>query len=191
MAPLTSMIGTGRSPLDRSDHSLFAHGERMNRMLPLSGKVIRLAGVFCSSLLLASAIGTPNWLKAEAQTRPSTPVLNPPLPSQQQPPIAVLSPANGTVGVKLINQTGAAIVYQVIGDTRLRVLRGRSDVTLQDLKLPANVTFYRRDRGFLLVNPQVPTTAPNTIELTLTETTDFATDKTALSIEANGEVYLN
>jgi hypothetical protein len=53
------------------------------------------------------------------------------------------------------------------------------------------LSFYRRDRGFLLVRPQVPPAATNTIELTLTETTDFATDKTALTIEPDGEVYLN
>ncbi len=154
------------------------------------GKVASLLGLWCGSVLLASAID-PYWLKAEAQTRPSTPALNPPLPSQQQPPIAILSPTNGSVEVKLSNKTGADIVYQVIGDTQVRVLSGRSDVTLQDLKLPTNIAFYRRDRGFLLVSPKVPTVALNTIELTLTETTDFATDKTALSIESNGEVYLN
>ncbi|XGV95654.1 MAG: hypothetical protein ACAF41_23290 [Leptolyngbya sp. BL-A-14] len=153
------------------------------------GNVLQPAAVLCCSLLAISAIAVP--LVGEAQVRPSTPVINPPLPSQQQPPIAVLKPTNGSVSVKLINKTGAEIVYQVIGDTRLRTLGGRSEITLQALKIPTNVAFYRRDRGFLLVSPQVPTTAPNTIELTLTETTDFATDKTALSIEPDGNVYLN
>lgn len=152
---------------------------------------LRLATALCSSLLTLSGIAAPLMDEATAQTRPSTPVVNPPLPSQQQPPIATLTPNNGAVGVKLINKTGAEIVYQVIGDTRLRTLGGRSQVVLQDLKTPVSLSFYRRDRGFLLVSPQVPTTAANTIELTLTETTDFAIDKTALTIESDGEVYLN
>lgn len=154
------------------------------------GKTITRIGMICS-VLIATAMTLPIANNATAQTRPSPPAINPPLPSQQQPPIATLKPTNGLVGVKLINKTGADIAYQVIGDTQVRTLTGRSMTTLQDLKMPVNVTFYRRDRGFLLVSPQVPTTAPNTIELTLTETTDFAIDKTALTIESDGEAYLN
>ncbi|PSB28151.1 hypothetical protein C7B82_15015 [Stenomitos frigidus ULC18] len=154
-------------------------------------KVLKPATVFFSSLLALFAIAAPFADQTNAQVRPSTPVVNPPLPSQQQPPIATLTPSQGTVGVKLMNKTGADIVYQVIGDTRVRTLRGRSEITLQALKTPVSLSFYRRDRGFLLVSPKVPTTAANTIELTLTETTDFATDKTALTIESDGEVYLN
>jgi hypothetical protein len=154
-----------------------------------AGSINRIGIVF--GMLIAAAIALPGLDNASAQARPSAPVVNPPLPSQQQPPIATLRPNNGFVGVKLINKTGAEVAYQVIGDTQVRTLAGRSSATLQALKTPANVTFYRRDRGFLLVSPQVPTTAPDTIELTLTETTDFATDKTALSIDPNGDVYLN
>ena len=163
----------------------------MRHMLPKLSKTINQLGILCGSLLLTTAIALPLLGKAIAQTRPSTPIVNPPLPSQQQPPIATLRPNNNLVGVKLINKTGAEIAYQVIGDTKVRTLAGRSEAILQALKTPVNVTFYRRDRGFLLVSPQVPTNAPNTIELTLTETTDFAIDKTALSIDPNGDVYLN
>lgn len=151
---------------------------------------LKLARVCCGSLLIFAAIAIPLVSQANAQ-RPFAPAINPPLPRQQQPPIATLTPRGATVGVKLINKTGAAIVYQVIGDTQVRTLDGRSQVMLQELKTPASVTFYRRDRGFLLVTPFVPTTAPNTIELTLTETIDFAIDRNALSIDPDGDVYLN
>jgi hypothetical protein len=164
----------------------------MNLKKPRSTRhFLQHASVCCSSLLVFAAIAAPLEGRAMAQVRPSAPVANPPLPSEQQPPIAILTPSNGTVEVKLINKTGAQIVYQVIGDTRLRVLSGRSEIMLQSLPTPVSLSFYRRDRGFLLVSPQVPTAATNTIELTLTETTDFATDKTALTIESDGEVYLN
>ena len=142
-------------------------------------------------LVFFAAIVTPLLSQANAQVRPSAPVINPPLPSQQQPPIATLTPNQGVVGVKLINKTGAEITYQVIGDTKLRTLNGRSEVILQDLKTPVSLSFYRRDRGFLLVTPVVPTKATSTIELTLTETTDFGIDRNALSIDPNGDVYLN
>jgi len=162
----------------------------MSQALQNVGKTINQIGrIF--GVLLVTTIALPGLSNANAQVRPSAPIVNPPLPSEQQPPIATLRPSNGLVGVKLINKTGADIAYQVIGDTQVRTLAGRATATLQALKTPANVTFYRRDRGFLLVSPQVPTTTPNTIELTLTETTDFAIDKTALSIDPDGDVYLN
>ena len=153
--------------------------------------VLKLTVLLVSSVLAFGAVSAPLMHQASAQIAPSTAVINPPLPSQQQPPIAALMPEKGTVGVKLINKTGADIVYQVIGETRLRTLKGRSEIMLQALKTPVSLSFYRRDRGFLLVNPQVPTTATDTIELTLTETTDFGIDRTALTIESDGEVYLN
>lgn len=162
----------------------------MSQTLQKTGKTINRIGIICG-VLLTTTLVPPIMGNANAQVRPSAPIVNPPLPSEQQPPIATLRPSNGLVGVKLINKTGADIAYQVIGDTQVRTLSGRSTAMLQALKTPANVTFYRRDRGFLLVSPQVPTTAPNTIELTLTETTDFAIDKTALSIDPDGAVYLN
>jgi hypothetical protein len=154
-------------------------------------KISKSAVILCSSVLALITIAIPPIGSVPAQVQPSPPVVNPPLPSQQQPPIATLTPNQGTVGVKLINKTGADIVYQVIGDTRVRTLQGRSEITLQALRTPVSLSFYRRDRGFLLVKPVVPTTATSTIELTLTETTDFAIDKTALTIEPDGEVYLN
>jgi hypothetical protein len=96
---------------------------------------LQYAGVCCSSLLVFAAIAAPLAGRAIAQVRPSAPVVNPPLPSEQQPPIVILTPSNGTAGVKLINKTGAQILYQVIGDTRLRVLNGRSEITLQSYRL--------------------------------------------------------
>lgn len=153
--------------------------------------ILKPVNIIVSSLLAFAAITVPLLGQVKAQVRPIAPVTNPPLPSQQQPPIATLTPQQGTVGVKLINKTGAEIVYQVIGDTRVRTLAGRSEVALQALKTPTNLTFYRRDRGFLLVTPLVPTNAPNMIELTLTETTDFGIDRNALSIDPDGDAYLN
>lgn len=103
--------------------------------------------------------------------------------------VAAVSPTNGRVSVLLINQTNAPIVYQAIGDTQQRILPGRSQITLQNLSTPANVSFYRQDRGLLMVTPQ--SSRQGTLQVTLQETTDFAMDKTSLRIENNGAVYLN
>ena len=123
---------------------------------------------------------------------PSTPAptsITPPLPEQLQPPSATVAPIGGKVNVKLMNQTYTNITYQVIGDTLPRTLSGRSEVTLQNLRTPVNVTFQRPDRGFLRVNPQ--STAAGMLEVTLTEATDFSTDRTAMTIQENGNVFLN
>ena len=110
--------------------------------------------------------------------------------NRYQNAVAMVSPTNGQVSIRLVNKTNAAIVYQVIGDTQLRTLAGRSEVMLQGLRTPTNVAFYRQDRGLLMVTPQ--TSSRNSmLDVTLQETTDFAMDRTSMRIENNGAVYLN
>lgn len=105
-------------------------------------------------------------------------------------PIAVVSPINGTVTIRLVNQTGAAISYQVIEDTQFRSLNGRSEITLRSLTIPTTLTFRRDDGGLLRVSLQANNPS-GTITLTLNETADFATDRTTLTVERSGGVYLN
>ncbi len=104
--------------------------------------------------------------------------------------VATVSPTDGRVNVRLVNKTNAAIVYQVIGDTQLRTLAGRSEIMLQGLRTPTNVAFYRQDRGLLMVTPQ-GSSRNGMLDVTLQETTDFAMDRTSMRIENNGSVYLN
>lgn len=110
--------------------------------------------------------------------------------NRYQNAVATVSPTDGRVSVRLVNQTNAPIVYQVIGDTQLRTLAGRAEVMLQGLRTPTNVAFYRQDRGLLMVTPQ-GSSQNGTLDVTLQETTDFAMDRTSMRIEKNGAVYLN
>jgi hypothetical protein len=128
-------------------------------------------------------------LFSQAPSTPAPTSITPPLPEQLQPPSATVAPVGGRVNVKLMNQTYTDITYQVIGDTLPRTLSGRSEVTLQNLRTPVNVTFQRPDRGFLRVNPQ--SAEAGILEVTLTEATDFGTDRTAMTIQENGNVFLN
>jgi hypothetical protein len=114
----------------------------------------------------------------------------PPLPEPQQPPITVISPINHKVNIKLVNETGASINYQVIGETNQRSLPGKYNMTLLDLKTPTTVTFQRQDHGLLRVIAQ-PSNVPGTLTVNFTKTTDFSQDKTTLNIQQNGNVYLN
>lgn len=112
-----------------------------------------------------------------------------PLPEQRQETLAVLSPVNGFVSVKLINRTLATINYEIIGDTTLRTLPGKSEVTLRGLMTPVNVAFRRNDNGFLLIQGTV--NQEGILELNMTETNVFDLDRTTLSIEENGSAFLN
>jgi hypothetical protein len=117
-------------------------------------------------------------------------VIQPPLPSQLQAPSAIITPNNGIVNVTLMNQTGAIINYQVIGDTNQRSLPGKSNVVLQNLKTPITITFRRQDGGLLRVTPQA-TSEAGMLSVTFTETTDLGTDRNSMRIQRNGSVFLN
>lgn len=139
--------------------------------------------------LFSEAPSNPDSTSTPRNTLPSTTRISPPLPEQLQSPSAIVVPVNGTVNVKLVNQTYTDVTYQVIGEVETRTLPGRSEVTLQTLKTPVNITFYRPDRGFLLVRPQ--SSEAGMLEVSLSETTDLGIDKTAMTIQENGSVFLN
>lgn len=111
-------------------------------------------------------------------------------PLPQQSLSKRLSLTSRQVNVKLVNQTGAPINYEVIGETDQRSLPGQSSVLLQELKTPRTLTFRRQDGGLLRVNPLMSNTH-GMLVVTFTTTTDLGTDKTAMTIQNNGNVFLN
>ncbi len=125
--------------------------------------------------------------------QPSTGAVPNDQPAAQQPrqaPSAIVALANGTVNIRLVNDTAANVTFQVIGDTAPRSLQGRSDVTLQGLSAPVTVTFEREDGGQLIVTPQA-SSEPGSLEVKFNEATSAAQGRSAMRIEANGSVYLN
>ncbi|MDJ0556568.1 MAG: hypothetical protein QNJ68_19415 [Microcoleaceae cyanobacterium MO_207.B10] len=113
-----------------------------------------------------------------------------PLPEERQAALGVIKPVNGVVNVKLTNKTATTISYEVIGDTTQRQLSGKSEVILMGLKVPINITFYRDKGGFLLIQPEFISNN-SLLELTMSETNDFALDKSSLLIEETGSIFLN
>jgi hypothetical protein len=111
-------------------------------------------------------------------------VVPPPIPQA----VATVIPQDGKVNVRLVNQTGATITYQVIGNTKPRSLPGKSYINLQGLPTPVNITFRRQDGGLLQVTP---TPQPGMLDVSLEATTDLGTDKAAMSILPNGAVSFN
>ena len=120
----------------------------------------------------------------------TVPVSPLPSPGQQQSPSTRISLASGRVNVRLVNDSGANVTYQVIGDTAPRSLQGKSDVTLQGLAAPVTVTFQREDGGLLEATPQ-PSPQSGVLEVRLRETTNVGQDRNTLRIENNSSVFLN
>ncbi len=114
----------------------------------------------------------------------------PSLRQQGQSPVATVALANGNLNIRLVNETGANITYQVIGNTDQRSLQGKRDVILQGLRAPLTVTFQRADGGLLLVTPQ-PSSETGLLEVRLDETTDVGQDAKAMRVQSNGSIWLN
>ena len=113
-----------------------------------------------------------------------------PAPEQLETPVATVLPLNGIVKVNIVNTTNAAIAYQVLGDTNDRILQGRANVTLANLRTPVNIIFERQDGGLILVTPQ-PNSEPGMLTVTLKETSNLDLDRKAMTINPTGGVFLN
>ena len=113
-----------------------------------------------------------------------------PAPEQLETPVATVLPLNGIVKVNIVNTTNAAIAYQVVGDTNDRILQGRGNVTLANLRTPVNIIFERQDGGLILVTPQA-NSEPGMLTVTLKETSNLDLDRKAMTINPTGGVFLN
>ena len=121
------------------------------------------------------------------QTTP-IPVVQP-LQAPIQAPSGMVTPVGGKVSVQLVNQIGAPVTYQVIGNTKPRSLQGNSNVMLQNLPTPVTITFQRPDRGLVKVNLQ--SSEPGILNVTLTPTTNLSQDKLTVRIGKTGAIFLN
>ncbi|MEH2452692.1 hypothetical protein [Nostoc sp.] len=140
-----------------------------------------------------SGVTTPPPVPSEQTQQPSPGAVSndqPQLLQPRQTPSATIALANGIVNIRLVNETAAKVTFQVIGDTAPRSLQGKSDVTLQGLKVPTTVTFERQDGGQLTVTPQ-PSSEPGSLEVTFKEATDATQGRSTMRIERNGSVFLN
>jgi serine/threonine protein kinase len=103
--------------------------------------------------------------------------------------VAAVSPTSGRVDVSLVNATGTVVSYQVLGNTDERSLYADMRSNLRGLPAPANVSFYRPDRGPIVVNTK--TIGPNKIEVTLRRGNGPDDDHSFLTVQESGKVILN
>lgn len=106
------------------------------------------------------------------------------------PPDAAITPIDGQVNIRFINETSAPIDYEVIGNTEPRTVGGRTQILLRDLAVPTTMTFRRQDKGFLQATLQQDQSS-DTLILSVRETTDFTADRVSLYIDQQGAVYFN
>ncbi len=129
------------------------------------------------------------------RTNPSSPATtaptSPPLPEEQSPPIATVVPMDGTVEVRVKNNTNAIVNYEVVGHTPRRLLPGKQETVLQKLPLPVTVTFGREDKGFVKVMPSSTTDKQGVLEVALDEDPNLDNNQGVVRIQEDGQVFLN
>lgn len=131
--------------------------------------------------------------RGDTQTQPGVPLprsndtLAPPLPEEQQKPSAIVTPVNGGVTVRLVNNTYTIVTHQVIGETEERRLLSRSQVTLQNLQTPITLTLVRPDGGFVRVSPRA--IANGVLEVQMSEAEGLDEGTRSLQINSRGEVF--
>ena len=117
-------------------------------------------------------------------------VIQPPLPETRSNAIAVVTPINGKVDVKLKNNTNAIISYEAIGHTQRRFIQGGEEIVLQDLPTPVTITTVRQDKGLVDVAP-ISTSQAGMLMISLDESRSLDDNLGALRIQRDGQVFLN
>ncbi|MGG6265553.1 hypothetical protein ACQ4M3_06055 [Leptolyngbya sp. AN03gr2] len=125
---------------------------------------------------------------------PGTPMtlpVQPPLPEQRSQPVASVVPSNGTINVRVKNETNAIVTYEAVQYTQRRVLRPGEEAVLQNLPVPVTVTFVRQDNGFVEVIP-VTTPEQGILSLQLDEDRNpLDSNQGVIRVQRNGQVFLN
>jgi hypothetical protein len=117
-------------------------------------------------------------------------VIQPPLPETRSNAIAVVTPINGKVDVKLKNNTNAIISYEAIGHTQRRFIQGGEEIVLKDLPTPVTITTVRQDKGLVDVAP-ISTSQAGMLMISLDESRNLDDNLGALRIQRDGQVFLN
>jgi hypothetical protein len=128
--------------------------------------------------------------QADTQTSPER--TQQPLPEERSEPVATVIPTEGTLNVRVKNNTNAVVRYQAIGYTDYRPLAGGEETILRNIPLPATIAFARQDDGFVRVTPISSSDQEGMLEVSLDEdATPGDSNQGVLRIQADGQVFLN
>ena len=102
--------------------------------------------------------------------------------------LAKLSPETGRATVMLMNNTGAEVTYEVIGQTPPRLLAAGESTQLEALPIPVTITAERQNFG--LVDMAVMVDEAGMLDVAL-ERSEFDEVQGALRIREDGFVFVN
>jgi len=127
------------------------------------------------------------------RNRPMMPATSParmPQPEIRSDAVARIIPTNGTVDVRLKNNTNAVVSYQAVGHTDRRYISGGEEIMLQNLPTPITITAVRQDEGLLQMMP-ISVDETGQLEVTFEEETTLDSNQGVLRIQEDGQVFVN
>lgn len=113
-----------------------------------------------------------------------------PVPEVLQDPIATITPEDGMISLRLVNETNVPISYVIVGTTGDRTLGAGEDVTLSGVPIPVQMTWHRSDDGFVTIEPMVMEDQ-NLVELTMNEALSYDQSEGGLIIDEAGDVVID
>ncbi len=113
------------------------------------------------------------------------------------PPVMAIPVSQSGITVRLVNRTVNSITYEALGDTQPRDLTAGEEVTLQNLNMPATLTFFYQDiqkdrqvgEGLLQAELRFDE-ATEILDIVVRPTTSLGTDVSNITIEPNGDTFV-
>ncbi|MGF1492875.1 MAG: hypothetical protein ACFBSC_10575 [Microcoleaceae cyanobacterium] len=140
-------------------------------------------------LLSILGLGTIPATSSEKSVKLSqSPVIQPPPPEVQTPPVARVQPMDGKVNITLMNDTGANITYAVVGETDERTLAGEQKAELLGLPLPTTITTVRQDKG--LIDIKATSSEMGQLEISMDEEPNVGSSELTIRVQADGQVLV-
>lgn len=140
----------------------------------------------------AAQMGRGGQMPSRQMTPVTSPanVSQPPLPAERSDAVARIQPTNGTVDVRLKNNTDAVVSYQAVGHTDRRYMSGGEEIVLQNLPTPITITAVRQDEGWLKMMP-ISVDETGQLEVTFEQETTLDSNQGVLRIQEDGQVFVN
>lgn len=114
---------------------------------------------------------------------------SPPLPADRSDVIAFASPIDSQLAISLMNDTGATVTYEVVGDTQRRTLMMGESAMLQDIALPTTITVVRPDNG--LLNISASSSEAGMLEISITPEASLDDTQGVIRMQEDGQVFVN
>lgn len=174
--------------LTKPAHAQLTESDRVSRLRALQSSALTrptgAAGI--SGETSSGQVGGVEAIPIEPST--VTPA-SPPLPEAGMQAIATATPVNGQLSVELVNNTGTAVSYEVIGDTSRRTLLLNESAMLRDIPLPTTITVVRQDNGF--VDVAATSSENGMLNISLEPRPSLDNAQSAIRIQADGQVFVN